>query len=166
MRKFVLVLVAVFMVTTLIGCSKKKKSEDAALDNMSNGVVSENVVSMTDLTAEGKMDASAIPVIVDNAEALPQTSGDMAAGVVAQAVGDKPTPKQIQQALKNAGVYKGKVDGTIGPKTKKAIEEFQAQNGLKADGKVGPRTWKALSAHLNETTEVANPTAQTENVGQ
>lgn len=158
MRKFVLVMVAVFMVTTLIGCSKKK-SEDAALDNMSNGVVSENVISMTDLTSEPT------GVVVDNAEALPQTSGDMVDGV-AQTMGDKPAPKQIQQALKNAGIYKGKVDGTVGPKTKKAIEEFQAQNGLKVDGKVGPKTWKALSAHLNEITEVANPTAQTQNIGQ
>ncbi|MBF0490585.1 MAG: peptidoglycan-binding protein [Candidatus Omnitrophica bacterium] len=90
----------------------------------------------------------------------------MAAGVVSAAVSDKPTPKQIQQALKNAGFYTGKIDGNIGPKTKKAVEEFQAQNGLKADGKVGAKTWKALSAHLGQSTEVANPTAQAQMVGQ
>ncbi len=161
MKNIVLVLVAVFMVTTLMGC-KKKQTEEAALDNMTNGVVSDNVISVTEATMGGANNA--IPVVIDNAEALPQTTGDMAAGI--EPISDKPTPKQIQQALKNAGVYKGKVDGNIGPRTKKAIEEFQSQNGLKADGKVGPRTWKALSAHLTENTEVANPSAQSQTVGQ
>lgn len=162
MKNIVLVMVAVFMITTLIGCGKKKSAEETALDNMTNGVMSENVISVNDATAGMAINAT-VPLVVDNAEAVPQTTGDMAEGIQSS---DKPTPKQIQQALKNAGVYKGKVDGTVGPKTKKAIEEFQSQNGLKADGKVGPKTWKALSAHLNETTEVANPTAQQQTVGQ
>jgi peptidoglycan hydrolase-like protein with peptidoglycan-binding domain len=57
--------------------------------------------------------------------------------------------KDIQQALKNAGFYQGEIDGKIGPKTKKAIEDFQAKNNLKADGKVGPLTWGKLSVYLN-----------------
>ena len=75
-----------------------------------------------------------------------------------------PHHKQIQQALKNAGIYDGKVDGTLGPKTKKAIEAFQSQNGLKADGKVGRKTWKALSAYLNKPAEVTNPSADSQAV--
>ncbi len=59
-----------------------------------------------------------------------------------------PTNQEIQTALANAGYYKGSIDGKVGPKTKKAIEEFQKANGLKADGKVGPKTWEALSQHL------------------
>jgi len=160
MKKIVVLVVGLFVVTSLMGCSKKKKAEDNALDNMTNGVASENVVSVTDNTP---ITNAAVPVVVDNAEAVPQTTGDMAQGVVST---DKPTPKQIQQALKNAGFYNGKIDGNIGPKTKKAIEAFQSQNGLKADGKVGAKTWKALSVHLNQATEVANPTAQAQTVGQ
>ncbi len=159
MKNFVLFVVGIFVVTSLIGCGKKKSAEEAALENMTNGVASENVVSVTDATA-----GSSVPVVVDNAEAVPQTTGDMAVG--AEVDTGKPTPKQIQQALKAAGFYSGKIDGNIGPKTKKAVEAFQSQNGLKADGKVGPRTWKALSAHLSQSTEVANPTAQTQTVGQ
>jgi peptidoglycan hydrolase-like protein with peptidoglycan-binding domain len=60
----------------------------------------------------------------------------------------KPTNIEIQTALKNAGFYSGSVDGKIGPKSKKAIEDFQSANGLKADGKVGPKTWEVLSRHL------------------
>ena len=56
--------------------------------------------------------------------------------------------KDIQTALKNAGFYTGTVDGKIGPKTKKAIEEFQKAKGLKVDGKVGPRTWADMETYL------------------
>lgn len=56
--------------------------------------------------------------------------------------------RQIQTALKNAGFDPGPIDGKIGPKTKKAIKDFQAANGLTADGKVGPETWAKLSKYL------------------
>ncbi len=56
--------------------------------------------------------------------------------------------RQIQTALKNAGFDPGSIDGKIGPKTKKAIKDFQGANGLTADGKVGPKTWAKLSKYL------------------
>ena len=61
----------------------------------------------------------------------------------------KPTSKEIQTALKNAGYYTGEVDGKIGPLTKKSIKEFQAANNLEADSKVGSKTWAVLSNYLN-----------------
>jgi len=61
---------------------------------------------------------------------------------------EKPSVQDIQQALKNADLYDGKVDGISGPKTKKAVESFQSQNGLKPDGKVGPKTWQKLKEYL------------------
>ncbi|MDD5195039.1 MAG: peptidoglycan-binding domain-containing protein [Candidatus Omnitrophica bacterium] len=62
--------------------------------------------------------------------------------------GAKPTDKNIQTALKNAGFYNGEIDGKIGKMTMAAIEEFQKSNGLKADGKVGPQTWSKLKKYL------------------
>ncbi|MFA5075640.1 MAG: peptidoglycan-binding protein, partial [Candidatus Babeliales bacterium] len=53
---------------------------------------------------------------------------------------EKPKKKEIQTALKNAGFYAGEIDGKFGPKTKKAIEEFQAANNLAVDGIAGPPT--------------------------
>lgn len=61
----------------------------------------------------------------------------------------KDKKKQIQMALKNAGFYKGPIDGNIGAKTRQAIKEFQTANGLKADGIVGRRTWEKLNKYLN-----------------
>lgn len=58
------------------------------------------------------------------------------------------TLKQVQTALKNAGYYKGTVDGKTGKNTKKAIKAFQKDNGLKADGVVGKKTWLKLKKHL------------------
>lgn len=60
-----------------------------------------------------------------------------------------PSEEEIQQALKNAGLYDGEIDGKIGPKTNKAIEEFQAKNNLKVDGKVGRKTWEKMNEYLN-----------------
>lgn len=60
---------------------------------------------------------------------------------------ETPTKKDIQATLKNAGFYEGPVDGKFGPKTKKAVEDFQAANELKVDGKVGPNTWEKLKRY-------------------
>jgi hypothetical protein len=42
--------------------------------------------------------------------------------------------KRIQQALKDAGVYNGKVDGNIGRGTMGAVERFQKENNLPTGG--------------------------------
>ena len=167
MKKLVLLLVIVFTATTLIGCGKKKKDEGASMEGL-NGVVSENVVSITepvDGQTQNQQAAESIPVVVDNVENAAQFAAQEAAPAMG-AMAEKPVPKQVQLALKNAGFYNGKIDGDIGPKTKKAIEAFQAKNGLKADGKVGAKTWKALLAYLNKAAEVANPTAAAQTIGQ
>jgi len=163
MKNLVLVLVVVFGLTSFIGCNKKKKDDASDL----NGVVTENVVSVTDNSTQNADMTNSVPVVVENASAAAST--EVAEPAMASApieVSGKPTPKEIQQALKNAGIYDGKVDGKVGPKTQKAIEAFQTQNGLKADGKVGKKTWKALSAYLNKSTEVANPSADSQAVTQ
>ena len=50
----------------------------------------------------------------------------------------------VQEALTQAGLDPGPVDGKAGKKTRAAIKEFQKRNGLKADGIVGDRTWALL----------------------
>ncbi len=58
------------------------------------------------------------------------------------------TNENIQQALKNAGFYKGKIDGKIGPVSKEAIKNFQKAKGLKIDGVAGKQTWARLKEYL------------------
>jgi peptidoglycan hydrolase-like protein with peptidoglycan-binding domain len=58
------------------------------------------------------------------------------------------TKKDIQAALKKAGYYDGPIDGKLGTKSRKAIRDFQSDKGLKVDGIVGPQTKKALLTYL------------------
>ena len=55
----------------------------------------------------------------------------------------------IQQALKNAGYYRGNLDGKIGPQTRQAILSFQRDNGLITDGVVGRKTWGKLQPYMD-----------------
>ena len=95
---------------------------------------------------------------------LGKTKGEGERGTELTVSEAKPSEKSIQSALKNAGYYNGPIDGKVGRKTKDAVGEFQKANGLKADGKVGKKTWKALSVYLNKSTEVANPSADSQAV--
>ncbi len=60
----------------------------------------------------------------------------------------RPSNKQIQLALRNAGYNPGKIDGRIGKQTREAIKAFQRANSIPADGKVGKQTWEALRGSL------------------
>jgi peptidoglycan hydrolase-like protein with peptidoglycan-binding domain len=60
----------------------------------------------------------------------------------------RPTMKQIQLALRNAGFDPGSIDGHKGKKTREAIKSFQRGNSLKPDGAVGKKTWELLSPYL------------------
>lgn len=52
----------------------------------------------------------------------------------------------IQRALKNAGYYQGAIDGKIGSGTKKALKDFQRDQGLTSDGVCGRQTWARLKS--------------------
>jgi N-acetylmuramoyl-L-alanine amidase len=56
--------------------------------------------------------------------------------------------REIQRALKTAGVDPGRIDGVFGPMTQAAVISIQATRGLVADGEVGPVTAKALGITL------------------
>ncbi len=60
----------------------------------------------------------------------------------------RPTTKDIQTALKNAGFSPGSLDGKMGPRTRQAIKDFQKSKGLVPDGAVGPKTWSILGKYL------------------
>lgn len=48
--------------------------------------------------------------------------------------------RQIQQKLRQLGLYSGSVDGIYGTATQKAVRQFQKNCGLTADGIAGPKT--------------------------
>ncbi len=54
----------------------------------------------------------------------------------------------IQEALRNAGYYRGAIDGKVGSATREAVKAFQRDNGLNTDGVVGRKTWERLKVYL------------------
>lgn len=52
--------------------------------------------------------------------------------------------RMLQQKLKDLGYLAGGVDGDFGNKTKKAVEAFQKEMGLKVDGIAGRETLTLL----------------------
>lgn len=121
----------------LSGCTKKQE----ALEEMQQPMSPEDLSRIVNQTVTEP----------NQAQPTTQVSGSEESKEVLPPSGPyNPSNKDIQTALKAAGVYEGKVDGNIGPMTKRAIEKFQTANGLKADGKVGPKTWTALSKYLTD----------------
>ncbi|MFF8399716.1 peptidoglycan-binding protein [Streptomyces sp. NPDC016172] len=51
---------------------------------------------------------------------------------------------EAQCLLGRAGTAPGEIDGIFGPKTRRAVELMQKQNGLIVNGVVDPPTWQAL----------------------
>jgi peptidoglycan hydrolase-like protein with peptidoglycan-binding domain len=54
----------------------------------------------------------------------------------------------LQRALAQRGYYKGRIDDKMGPETRRAIREFQRNQGLPMSGRVDNATIDALK--LNE----------------
>ena len=127
--RLVMVFVLLF---TLTGCLKKASDENASMEP---GVTEE---AATGAAANATQDS----------QAMQGKSVSVESAVTQVAVVEKPSVSDIQQALKNAKLYEGKVDGVLGPNTRKAIAAFQSQNSLKADGRVGPKTWQKLKEYL------------------
>ena len=76
--------------------------------------------------------------------------------------------KQAQEQLKSQGLYHGRIDGIVGHRTREAIKDFQARNGLHRtarldrntlDRLMGSRTSGVGSSAPNEGMGNDNPTA-------
>ena len=59
--------------------------------------------------------------------------------------------KKVQTALKNQGLYKGKIDGIFGKLTNSAVKQFQQKNGLSATGTIDAATEAKIIASAAST---------------
>lgn len=172
------ILTALALATT--GCGKKAEttasinstSDLEVLAGLSEGAGSaQNTVEIIPVP-QGQ---AAIQGGADATQAMMQQGiqqAGQAAAVSAQATADAVKPgtieysKKIQQALKNAGLYSGNVDGKIGPKTREAIKTFQSQNGLKADGVAGTQTWAKLASYYASGSASASTTSTSSTIAE
>ena len=164
--KFALVLLVGFSLLSA-GCWFKKSNEQANLTGMENTASTEELAQLPQATTTSTQQTGVevLPIEtspVTQSAPLPMPSAPMmspaGSSEMASVSGSEKLSheKDIQTALKNAGLYHGSIDGKIGPATKKAIETFQANHGLKADGKVGSKTWAILQPFLNSNASAAS----------
>jgi len=152
----VVVILALAVVT---GCEQKKEEQlpletiNATFEEVEPSTAMEETLKSSAAPAEQSMSEGMTDITSVGATSDPLVES------LDHTIHEKPTDEQIQQALKNAGLYAGEIDGKIGPKSKKAIKDFQEQNGLTADGKVGPKTWEKLGVYLHQA-PAAIPTVE------
>ena len=64
--------------------------------------------------------------------------------------GDK--VKHAQQALKDQGLYKGPVDGVVGPQTRDAVAQYQRGHNLKPTAMLDDQTMRSLDRRMSANT--------------
>ncbi len=133
------ILFSLLAVLSLAGCATTKKDSVTAQVQQLRSEISdlETQLKQRDGEIEG------LEKELDRAQSAKSAPAKTFAGDAG-----KVSSKQIQNALKNAGFYEGRIDGKIGKNTKQAVRAFQEANGLAADGVVGNKTWAKLSAYL------------------
>ncbi|MCX7661527.1 MAG: peptidoglycan-binding protein [Candidatus Omnitrophica bacterium] len=145
MKKILLFLSIAILGAIFFGCGKKKEPLSKLQEPVSPEILSQIT---TNESVKDQITTSELAHTRSTNATLAEESLEIKE--VSSSGSYKPTIKQIQTALRNGGYYDGQIDGIIGPKTRKAIESFQKDNGLKVDGIVGPKTWEKLKKYLEK----------------
>ncbi|MFA5200112.1 MAG: peptidoglycan-binding domain-containing protein [Candidatus Omnitrophota bacterium] len=137
-KKALLLVFGFVFIFSLSGCVTTRRNDELMNQGLKNRVVAlEAQLSEKDAEINSLKDALAQTESTERTE-------------LASEVKERPSNKQIQTALKNAGYYQGNIDGKIGKNTRQAIKDFQKANDLTADGKVGKKTWSVLKEYLDK----------------
>ncbi|WP_305909398.1 peptidoglycan-binding domain-containing protein [Methylomarinum sp. Ch1-1] len=124
-----------------------RKSE--AIGNMTESAVkksAEAVESAAELTVEETAEVAQDLGVTAETESSQAVATGKAATSKASSEVVETTPalvRKIQQALSDAGVNPGPIDGMMGPQTMAAVKNFQKQKGL-AEGAITKETLQAL----------------------
>ena len=143
--------VALAAVSVLSGCASLALSQDLQRLQSQVALVDERVTQLERVSTRTPIAAATSQTstsgTTQTAEEPKQTQ--RSAPAERTRVVFRPATSDIQQALQDAGHFKGAVDGKMGPVTREAIREFQRMNGLQVDGIVGNKTWSKLSTHVD-----------------
>jgi peptidoglycan hydrolase-like protein with peptidoglycan-binding domain len=101
------------------------------------------------------------PLAVAHGQTGPAAAPSAGSTAPASGEGTAPAPvtrgevKNVQRELQTEGLYKGKIDGVVGPQTKEALSTYQKDHGLpqtamidqqtkqRIGGPKGRRAWRA-----------------------
>jgi len=148
---FVIILFAMF----LGGCATVDKSADYEIQSLRRQNLSleeelqeakQEILYMEEKLRKVEQEQAVLEEAAQRqtAQAVSETSDE--SGLISDKISLE--PKDVQVALKNAGFYKGPIDGKLGRKTERAIIDFQKSNRLVVDGIIGKKTWAKLKDNL------------------
>ena len=143
-RKVISFCVLFIFLISLSGCATARKQKDLEIQGLKNQIsVLEAEIQSKDEEISSLRDT--LSKTVEQKEKLAKETGRKK--LIGEAK-SRPSLKQIQIALTNAGYNPGSIDGRMGKQTRDAIKAFQKANNLKEDGKVGKETWSLLKEYL------------------
>lgn len=146
------VLGVILMMAAVSGCAGTRSRQDYARLQSQVGLLDERVTQLERSSGMGGLSAAPISEPMFDGGTAVSGSGSSRKRTASRPAASapssiKPSTREIQQALKNAGFYQGSVDGKMGPITREAVKEFQRVHGLSDDGVVGRQTWTKLKAY-------------------
>src|ERR1700760_3645399 len=108
------------------------------------------------------------PAGADNAVPKAASSKLPASGASDDTAAADPSKDDIRWAqleLRNIGLYKGSLDGILGPETKRAVEQFQRSNGLNPTATVDDETMEVLTGNhgIGQGSSTTAPTKSMKN---
>jgi peptidoglycan hydrolase-like protein with peptidoglycan-binding domain len=144
--KIIAVFLLPVLLITLAGCATFRKQSNPEIQSLKNQVsLLEAQLAAKDEELSSLREGLG-KISDDRWEKAKTASKKKAIGEVKS----RPSIKQIQAALTNAGYNPGVIDGRMGKQTREAIRAFQSANNLTVDGKVGKKTWGLLQDQLDK----------------
>jgi peptidoglycan hydrolase-like protein with peptidoglycan-binding domain len=141
LRKWLFCLVVASFVISLNGCASSRKQKELEIQGLRNQISAlESQLQTKDEEINSLKEAAA--------KATEEKETAVSKKKVIGEIKSRPTPKQIQIALRNAGYNPGKIDGRMGKLSHEAIKAFQKAHNLTPDGKMGKETWNLLKEYL------------------
>ena len=144
MKRGLLILIVLgVLVFNLSGCATTGRNVSQENDNLKA-----QVQTLQTQLQEKAAEADSLRKALSSTTEQRYNAAKLAGSSSADLAIDRPSVKDVQAALKNAGHDCGTSDGKMGKKTRQAIKDFQKANGLETDGKVGRKTWVVLAPYL------------------
>jgi peptidoglycan hydrolase-like protein with peptidoglycan-binding domain len=149
-RKWVSIAAVFILALSLAGCATGRKQKDLEIQGLKNQISlleaqiqskEEELAGLKESLARAQEEKTAMPVYEKKVSKKRHSAAE---------VKSRPNVKQIQIALRNAGLNPGAIDGRMGRATRQAIREFQRKNNLPVDGKCGGKTWELLRPYLDQ----------------
>jgi len=145
LKKVLVFSFAVVFLVSLSGCATGRKQKDLEIQGLKNQV---SVLESQIQSKDEEINSLKEQLVKTPTQEQEVTTVKRGKKRVIGEVKSRPSVKQIQVALKNAGYEPGSIDGKMGKQTRDAVIAFQKAHNLPANGKVGRKTWNLLKEYL------------------